>query len=1389
VVAGRRVCRVVPLPASVAMSPSPQAFRKERRVAASVATRRQGDESSRLTCFVACMLLLPAGSRGADDCYCDRWYSTNTRTLDFPVTRSFQTAGMSYRGPRNTTFNGIECLPWAEAFDRCCTGFEQESYSSMNGVRGPHYKQLVISQYMSHLSPDKLGLEGHMIPKGLFDNDHPKDYERKDSSGNNQCRMPSFREAWLKGGGSLMLYGTLSNSMEELGYMPSLLATLGPFCFVNAADPRAIQFIKANGWSWGNLGEGQQQSCPEVTPVPCGVPRCKVDTVAGASVGCVPAAAAAAIGPTAAPQQTRLLFANGGFELWVRRTNMYGAMRNAAVMKNPPASWADVTYQMFPAYPKGANPPEPRFWDLCIYEAMEFEKMGVDYNSSLSMRVDHLLHKLGARVLCDPVLPRAQGISLNPHAPGRDGASSYAARMEFLKANYTAAVASENGAVASLVPGVLHVARAWVRCVKGSATVALVVSSLPETARMSGNEQEKQSVALTYYDALPNITLGSDGPKNVLRCQLEPSTYTNNTDASESVSGWTQLEVAVRSPKAAHEVVVQLIIHSHSDNAAILIDDASLEAETTAATPARTSTPSDGSDASSVFPAYCSGGGGGGVSYSASHRCSTDPTRLFYRIREKGGVPVAFEQVHAMVRLGYRSIQCRKPDLDFIAKAECPHLSEATLPHLSVADVKTYMDTLSDADIVSLMGWNDVNARGPGVGGDASIAVRLLREGLPVALETGVVRVVDGPEYNIPMSPSDNPALGPMPTLGIMWHTLSSTTSFDVYDTEGLHWRMCSHHQSLRKALCYLWAEVSYTLGCGLLHSLLDLPGWEEYVTFEGYFSSGDLVNDHYVKFLQPIVTHFSDVKINGDILCYSTASDLFDQMKVPPPQAYGIGYIETTINCINPLSRRDTINVLALVLPLVAPKGTKCINLLTLDFDEAPIFTHHKDSMVRGDNNSATTSVTIDAPATGSGDSKNLFDGPRLVPSIIILIISSSLMVAVAGCVLRKAWMRSGPPLHGGIDRKYLKDGSGKDRTPRNILKDGKISDKVLGEGAEGRVFLGEFVDGGTIRQIATKMYHTFETGVAEIYLYEDLPSHENILRVFGCYMDLSTMQFCVAMEYCRHGSIRQCMHSGSFPRNWAFLHRVVTEIIGAMSTVHGANTVHRDIKLDNVLLCCPCEDAHPCSCLSGVSRDTRDNARNVHAKVADFGMAKKGMLNNMSSGNVRGTLMYIPPERVTWDQENHCEDFYVHADIYAMGLFIWETLYYMHHGQSKTVSEAVLPSPHDGRDLLICIKNGKFNPPCDFLPNTVQTFLKGCYNVDPLLRFQSMKIVMEEWAKMLGPLSLIALTASSDDDLETTDGHNSMGGSMSGDALLSHATNSPLTTSGIGLGGGFLT
>ena len=339
-----------------------------------------------------------------------------------------------------------------------------------------------------------------------------------------------------------------------------------------------------------------------------------------------------------------------------------------------------------------------------------------------------------------------------------------------MKASDTAALKAEHGAMAAMAPNAVHVARAWVRCAKGSATVALVVSRLPETARTSEDE-----ATVTHYDAFENVRSGSG---NVLACDVAASAYTATSDAPEAVSGWTQLEVAVRSAKAEHEVTVQVVVQSHSNDAAVLIDDVEFEVEA--------------ADASSV----CAGGGGAGVSYKAAHKCSSDPTHLFYDLRERGGVPVAFEQVHAMVRIGFRSVSCKKPTLDATSAAECAFLSQATLPHLGADEVRAYMDARSDDELAAEMGWAEEGSRGPGVLAGASVAVGILRAGLPDAIATGVIRTVDGPEYNIHGTPADSPSSGPSPTSGIAWHAMSSSSDFKSFDDSSPSWRICSDHLS-----------------------------------------------------------------------------------------------------------------------------------------------------------------------------------------------------------------------------------------------------------------------------------------------------------------------------------------------------------------------------------------------------------------------------------------------------------------------------------------------------------------------------------------------------------------------------------------------------------------
>ena len=83
--------------------------------------------------------------------------------------------------------------------------------------------------------------------------------------------------------------------------------------------------------------------------------------------------------------------------------------------------------------------------------------------------------------------------------------------------------------------------------------------------------------------------------------------------------------------------------------------------------------------------------------------------------------------------------------------------------------------------------------------------------------------------------------------------------------------------------------------------------------------------------------------------------------------------------------------------------------------------------------------------------------------------------------------------------------------------------------------------IAGRTKLQIASKMYFR-SSRVKSRCTSEGLPRDDNILQVHGCYMDPETKRWCLAMEYCRHGNIRQCMAGKTFPRNGGFLHHGIT-------------------------------------------------------------------------------------------------------------------------------------------------------------------------------------------------------------------------------------------------------
>ena len=144
----------------------------------------------------------------------------------------------------------------------------------------------------------------------------------------------------------------------------------------------------------------------------------------------------------------------------------------------------------------------------------------------------------------------------------------------------------------------------------------------------------------------------------------------------------------------------------------------------------------------------------------------------------------------------------------------------------------------------------------------------------------------------------------------------------------------------------------------------------------------------------------------------------------------------------------------------------------------------------------------------------------------------------------------------------------------------------------------------------------------------------HPNIVAVHDVGEDPETGLCYIIMDYAGGGSL-----SDRLKKNGAMQIRdaiaVASEIASALDAAHKAGVVHRDIKPDNILF----DDAG-------------------HAKLADLGIAKFSSSGTETTtvtktGTIVGTPAYMAPEQM---MDSHNVD--GRADIYSLGLVLYEML-----------------------------------------------------------------------------------------------------------------------------------
>lgn len=190
-------------------------------------------------------------------------------------------------------------------------------------------------------------------------------------------------------------------------------------------------------------------------------------------------------------------------------------------------------------------------------------------------------------------------------------------------------------------------------------------------------------------------------------------------------------------------------------------------------------------------------------------------------------------------------------------------------------------------------------------------------------------------------------------------------------------------------------------------------------------------------------------------------------------------------------------------------------------------------------------------------------------------------------------------------------------------------------------------------------------------------LRDHSNIIKIYGLYRD-SRHGTGVVMEYMDCGSMAELIYDRkSIDYTIDHVASWLYQMASAVNMFHKNDQVHRDLKLQNMLLC--------------------DRYRTM--KLCDFGTFTS-MHQSMTSN--RGTPITMAPEVF------RCEEYNQKSDIYSIGIIMWQMIA-RNHPYNRNLS---IPG------LLYNVATASLRPPDLDCNEILSDFYKQCWHDDPVSR-----------------------------------------------------------------------
>jgi len=258
----------------------------------------------------------------------------------------------------------------------------------------------------------------------------------------------------------------------------------------------------------------------------------------------------------------------------------------------------------------------------------------------------------------------------------------------------------------------------------------------------------------------------------------------------------------------------------------------------------------------------------------------------------------------------------------------------------------------------------------------------------------------------------------------------------------------------------------------------------------------------------------------------------------------------------------------------------------------------------------------------------------------------------------------------------------------------------RKLGQGSFGIVREAKDLNSG--RKWAVKAVNKEKAGSSAVKLLEREVSilkrvnHDHIIHLEQVFETSKKMY--LVMELCEHGELADMMKA-----QYHFKEDDVRQIIGdlasAIAYLHKNDIVHRDLKLENILV-----------------HKNEENGR-LHIKVTDFGLSvvKDGVGHENMMQQFCGTPIYMPPEIV--DNKTYSQQ----CDVWAMGVIT----YYL-------LSGAPPFKARDEETLYEYIKKGEINFHDEHIKNCTESAhncIQGMLKVDPAHRLTASEVLNHHW------------------------------------------------------------